>query len=390
MKVLFITNHYLDSNGGGSFASRAYANAFGEIAETCVLLYPDRGKDISPFIHEKYILKGISNGNSKIRKLFDIYRGRIHRFYKVIPAEVKEFQPDLVVFDNSRCSAGLIQHINLLGIKVIVVHHNYEMEYHRGEPPNIFWRIPFMHYVKKAEMNAVQKSDLNLTLTMQDANLLRMNYDVNNQAKFELIGCFESRKKKDLTFYKDTAKNNKNICIAITGTLSDLQTEDSLIPFLNSYYPLLLKIIPNSILIIAGKDPSNKIINICSKYTSSIKLIPNPDDIEEITKQADIYLCPICIGGGLKLRIMDGLKAGLPILTHKISGRGYEEFQNAGFMITYDDSESFEKGLIKLLWDIEEGVMPKRRIQNFFDSKFSFNSGVEKLRKILIRNFNFY
>mgnify|MGYP001810145382 CR=1 FL=1 len=264
MKVLFITNHYLDSNGGGSFASRAYANAFGEIAEMCVLLYPDRGKDISPFIHEKYILKGISNSNSKIRKLFDIYRGRIHRFYKAIPAEVKEFQPDLVVFDNSRCSAGLIQHVNSLGIKVIVIHHNFEMEYHRGEPPNILWRIPFMYFMKKAEMNAVQKSDLNLTLTMQDAILLRMNYNLNNQTKFELIGCFEYEKKKNLTFHKDITKNTKNICIAITGTLSDLQTEDSLMPFLNSYYPLLLKIIPYSVLIIAGKIAAYKVVYIWS------------------------------------------------------------------------------------------------------------------------------
>ena len=58
MKVLFLTNHFIDTNGGGSFASRAFANAFAEISEECLLVYPDRGNNISSYISNKYKLKG--------------------------------------------------------------------------------------------------------------------------------------------------------------------------------------------------------------------------------------------------------------------------------------------------------------------------------------------
>ena len=61
MRVLFFTHHYLDDNSGGSFASRAYINAFTEIADTCMLMYPDRGIPVSDFIHNKCILKGVKD-----------------------------------------------------------------------------------------------------------------------------------------------------------------------------------------------------------------------------------------------------------------------------------------------------------------------------------------
>jgi len=168
MKVLFFTHHYLDDNSGGSFASRAYINAFTEIADTCMLMYPDRGIPIAGFMHKKCILKGIPNRRNNIQKVIDIYRGRIHRYTQVMLNQIKEFQPDIVVFDNSRTTSGMLDKVKKTGAKTITIHHNYEMEYYRGTKPSIAWRIPFMYYMEKAERTAIRNSDLNLTLTDED------------------------------------------------------------------------------------------------------------------------------------------------------------------------------------------------------------------------------
>jgi hypothetical protein len=73
MKVIIITNHYLNNNGGGSFASRAYINAFAELSSKCILIYPDNGIDIKNYISSKCIIYGISYNKPKIKKLIDIY-----------------------------------------------------------------------------------------------------------------------------------------------------------------------------------------------------------------------------------------------------------------------------------------------------------------------------
>lgn len=387
MRVLFFTHHYLDDNSGGSFASRAYINAFTEIADTCMLMYPDRGIPVSDFIHNKCILKGIKDERNKVQKVIDIYRGRIHRYADVMIPQIHEFKPDVVVFDNSRTSAGMLKKVKELGVKTIIIHHNYEMEYYRGTKPSIVWRFPFMHYMEKAERTAVQYGDLNLTLTDEDKSLLQLHYDLSQTSKIAKLGTFESMPEK--TTRQDDVETTtilkSDLCFAITGTLGSYQTEVSVIPFLEEDYPELLRILPDSKLIIAGRNPSIKVINACAKYPS-VKLIANPKDMQEVMAQSDVYICPTCVGGGLKLRVMDGLKAGLPVLTHAVSARGYDEFKKANCLFVYSDKSSFSMGLKELLQAMEKGSLDNTSIKNTYKSIFSFEAGVQRLREILTEN----
>lgn len=381
MKVLFVTHHYLDITGGGSFASRAYINAFASIVNEVYLIYPDRGGNVHAYIDSKIKFKGVRNTTTKIGKLLDIYCGRINRFYDVIFFEINEYKPDIVVFDNSRVSSGYIKKLKSKGIRVITIHHNYEIEYYKGTKPNLLWRFPFLYYMKKAERKAVIYSDLNLTLTQQDIRLLQDHYDIEKKAKFEKIGIFEFKTNiPTKNINSQPHKNTSNLIFAITGSLDAYQTEISLIPFLKKYYPLILNHYPNSTLIITGKNPSPLLLRQCNKY-SNIKVIANPDDISEVIYQADVYICPIGLGGGLKLRIMDGLKVGLPVLTHIVSARGYDNFEKAGFLFTYDNESSFVESLRKSVnvKNCQSNIIEK------YSSIFSFDAGKNRLAKILIK-----
>lgn len=81
----------------------------------------------------------------------------------------------------------MLRKVKKMGVKTIIIHHNYEMEYYRRNKPFIAWRFPFMHYMEEAERTAIQYGDLNLTLTDEDKSLLQMHYDsqhISRIAKF--------------------------------------------------------------------------------------------------------------------------------------------------------------------------------------------------------------
>jgi glycosyltransferase involved in cell wall biosynthesis len=388
MKVLFFTHHFLDDNSGGSFASRAYVNAFTEISDSCMLMYPDSGKSISQFIHKKCILKGVKYERSNIGKVIDYYRGRIHRYTDIIIPQIQEFQPDIVVFDNSRTTAGILKIVKKTGPKIITIHHNYEIEYYKGTKQFIAWRYPFMHYMKEAESTAVLYSDLNLTLTDEDTSLLQIHYDPQKTKKIVKLGSFESSKNSISNTDKEknlTQSQIKKLCFVITGTLGSYQTEVSVIPFLENEYPELLKLIPGSRLIIAGHNPSNKLKNVCSKFPS-VQLIADPENMQEIIARADVYICPTCVGGGLKLRIMDGLKAGLPVITHEVSARGYTDFSKANSLFIYHNKETFRESVNQLMDEINKGNLNNEKIKGLYKSVFSFESGVKRLKEIMCQN----
>lgn len=377
MKLLFITHHYLSGVGGGAFATKAFINAFAEIfPNSMTLLFPIKNIDDNISDLNKNIKKiPVTYNIPKWKKLYNLCIGKTHRFYEIFKEITKNEKYEYVVFDNSCVSLGLIDIAHNIHAKVITIHHNYEFEYIRDSSPNKFIRAIQLYWTKKYEGQSVIKSDLNLTLTKQDKELLKKNYHAKN-AEIQVIGCFEYKNKNYI--YKHYSQPNTFI---ITGNLSAKQTENSLIPWLHTYLPLLAKSIPDYKLTIAGKNPSNEIKELCFKL--NIKLIDTPPSMDLILEESQFYICPTSLGGGIKLRIMDGLSHGLPVLTHQVSARGYDYF-NDKYLFTYNDRYSFCKALEKL----KELKYDYKDIIEEYKEIFSYQEGVKRLQIILHNRFN--
>jgi hypothetical protein len=379
MKILIFTNHTLDSIGGGSLASIAFINSLTLISNKCFLLYPENN-DVLNILNNNVIKIGIKNKSNLFKKVFNIYFGRLNRFYSIYTDTINEINPDIIIFDNSRASSKFFELCNNFNkFKIITIHHNYEMDYYKDSPVNFLIRIPFMYYMKKTEKQAVLNSNINLTLTDDDLCTLKKIYDKNNKSFFYKIGIYEPIINKNVFNYTNKIVTNKIVFI-ITGNLGATQTLNSLIPFLHFEYNIIKEFFPHSNLIIAGKNPPSNLIHIC--YKNNIELISNPNNINEIIKRADVYLCPINLGSGIKLRIIDGLKNGLPILSHFKSAKGYENFVSNNYIYTYSNINEFKKSLFKISV-INKNIFLQHNIISMYDFEFSFSKGTDRFKNII-------
>lgn len=370
MKTLFITNTYLRGNSGGVYATKAYINAFAQVSESMTLIYAMKdGMEPQDILEEKVTMIPVWDGRSQRRKFVDLCLGTVNRFQKKIFDLVNPSDFDTVVFNNSDVSSGLIKKFKALGLKAITIHHNYQIEYLRGDCdwitmlPNLFWTYIY-------EGQAVRNSDLNLTLTDEDTPLLKSHYGGN---LFATIGVFEY-KPSFIKKYEDRPREHNYV---ITGWLGSKQTEDSLIPWIQTYYPILKECDPEAQLTIAGRDPSPSLCSIAE--ANGIKVIASPVDMQPILDAADYYICPTDRGGGLKLRNLDGLKSGLPVLTHVVSARGYEYMQSLGIVCSYDSVGTFKAGVSKLL----SCNKTSQRIIHDYRDFYSLEAGTERLKNLL-------
>lgn len=371
MKVLFITNSYLGGHGGGVYASRTHINLFSELAEMMVLCFPYKDGEEPKGVNENRInLLPISDSRSDFRKFLDLLFGKVHR-YSFDSSYFDNERFDVVVFDNSVVSSRLIKQFKRAGIKAITIHHNYQIEYLKGDGarltlvPNLLWTWLY-------ERQAVKNSNLNITLTQQDVELLQKHYD--SHAVFAVLGVYEYEA-NNLPVLPDDVRGHRYV---ITGGLGSKQTEDSIIRWIKNYYPILIKEDGKASLTIAGSNPSEKLKQIIK--STGIHLVDSPDDMGPILTNADYYLCPVDCGGGLKLRNLDGLKYGLPVLTHRVSLRGYEKMENMGVLFSYDNTSDFTEGLKK----IHAIKKQKKEIQMLYKRQYQYYAGVEKLRSMLL------
>lgn len=374
-RILFVTHHTLVGNGGGVFATKAFIHAFSTIYPGMTVLYPIKNDDVY-LNNEKWEidLLPIRYAAPKYLKLLDLIKGKVHRYFHCFEDVLDKKEIDIVVFDNSRVSYGLIDIAHKRGLKVITIHHNSEYEYTRDNYTGII-KYLMLHWVKKYEKEAVLKSDISFTLTESDKETLCKKYSPIKD-NIEVLGCFEYEEKKH---FKVITKN-QNPHFIITGNLSALQTEKSLKTWLDSYYCILKKHFNDSSLTIAGKNPSSMFAKKCKDL--GITLIPSPISIDSIIEKSDIYICPISLGGGIKLRVMDGLRKGLPVITHTVSTRGYEIFKKEGYLFEYDDTESFSQ----IMQTMKTKNFNKQDIIDLYERNLSFQSGVSRLKILLHKN----
>lgn len=380
MNVLVLTHHYLKGVGGGVFASRAYINALSCLFGRVTLLCPAKMEDdINSYqINSNVQIIPIVSKISILHKIFNYCIGRISRYYNVFESILETANFDLVVFDNSKASSGLIDIAHKYVRSVITIHHNYEYDYVKDNVSGIIKPL-LLYWTRKYEYQAIVKSDLNLTLTEYDKKQFYTKYHLSSHIKIINTGSFEyiNQSYKKSIFSSSRIIGNKKKFL-ITGNLSAKQTYDSLISWFSTYFPILQKECPDYSLTIAGKKPSNDLMDTCRIL--GITLIPSPVTMADILNEAEIYICPISKGGGIKLRVMDGLKVGLPIVCHEVSARGYEHFVSKGYVIPYHDLSSFDTSIKEVLaksYNRDEIILE-------YNKYFSFESGVDRLKEVLL------
>lgn len=374
-KVLIITRHYLSENNGGSNASKAHIRAISEIYSNPSLIYPEKNNESSyDFIPKTIKSYPCYDYRSKIEKGLDIYRGILHRFVDFVTNHLQKFQYDIIILDHSLTAAGIIDKIKGKYI-IITIHHNVERKYIKDNKVSLLYRVPFDFYSKKAESDAIKFSDLNITLTEKDAN----DFSVLFPERAKTIRNMGTYQYKDLSHCIEQKSSNILLnSFVISGSLNFPQSEIPIIEFVRYYYPAILETLSDAQLIITGRNPSAKIIEVAKSY-DSIKLIPNPMDINKVISECCFYICPINRGSGVKIRMMDGLKMGMPILAHTESVNGYEAIKKDGYIYEYHDVDTFKKALRNML----DTKIERQDVYESFYNYFCFDSGKKRLMHIL-------
>lgn len=372
-RILFIATCNIGKRTGGGLANLAYYNAFKE-------MYPNM---VDLAMAEEYCIGTYANSikiprRKCVKKILDLLRGETHRnksfFINYIPQVAEKYSYCII---NGGIYAGdMIDIFHKYGIQVIVIHHNFEREYHLGAKSwKTFWGIN-TYIVNRIERNAYYKSDLNCFLTLDDRRLFHKYYG-DCKGKEYLLGVFDysptvfDYSKKEKIF---TTQN-----IIISGSMNSKQTVTGIMDFKKHYYDIFENKFSDWNIIITGREPSPKIVQFCNEHPDRLILVPNPSVIDKVIEKGAIFLCPTNVGGGLKLRLMDALKLGIPVLTHKVSARGYEAFWNYPFFQVYQDETSFIKGLKVLTEYIQNGENFQSEIIRIYNGNFSFVSGCHRV-----------
>lgn len=173
-----------------------------------------------------------------------------------------------------------------------------------------------------------------------------------------------------------------------TGQIGWYPNEDALIHFIKKIYPIIKKEEPLINFWIVGDSPSKRLQQLAKKDMSII-LTGFVDDVRPYMGEAVVYVVPLRIGSGTRLKILEALSMKKAIVSTGIGCEGLEVKDNKHLLIR-DDPEEFAGAVIELLRDDklrkELGENGRKLIEEKYDWQVVFKNLDEILDAAYERN----
>lgn len=150
----------------------------------------------------------------------------------------------------------------------------------------------------------------------------------------------------DVTYFtprRDPGGNRLLFC----GRLDQLANRGAITYFFNSIWPQLSGKVKNLEIDVVGKNPPSWLLEL-SRRDQRVHVPGFVDDVRPYFERATVFVCPITDGGGTRLKILDALAMGMPIVstTFAASGLGLCDGQH---LLMADTPEAFETKTLQLL-----------------------------------------
>ncbi len=102
--------------------------------------------------------------------------------------------------------------------------------------------------------------------------------------------------------------------LMFSGSMEFLSNIDQLLWFASEIYPLIRQKCPGVTLDIVGRDPAVEIVAL-GKKDSSIRVTGRVQDIRPYLASADVYIVPLRIPGGTRIKIYEALAMRKPVVS---------------------------------------------------------------------------
>ncbi len=271
---------------------------------------------------------------------------------------------DLVYFDFSQV---MIYSIFLKHpLKLFMCHDIIYQRYSRR-------KIPFNVYlIKKTESRILNHGDRIFTFSKKDCKLLEKNYNVNSQpVNFYL--------KTDKSFKYDGVETKANL-FCFYGAWNRKENIESLIWFINK---VSKRIVPKIkyIVIGGGMDEKNKLKIESDKRFKVIGYVDNP--LNEIAK-CQALIAPLKKGAGVKVKVVDTLTTGTPVIGTDVSFEGIGDNSN----ITLFKHATKIEDYINILngWQFVDKKVKELAAEEFYN-RYNANHIVEIINEEMLKKY---
>ena len=139
-------------------------------------------------------------------------------------------------------------------------------------------------------------------------------------------------------------------------------------------YPELMKLLPDVKIHILGSNAPREVQDLASD-NFIIEGFVTDEQLEQFYKNCRISLVPLRYGAGIKGKVVEAMRYGIPVVTTTTGAEGIPDAQNA--LLIEDDAKMLAQKLAKLYVDEKRLTEMSRNCIDYVRNNYSFENAVE-------------
>ena len=190
------------------------------------------------------------------------------------------------------------------------------------------------------EKRALREFDAHIVVSQRDAERLR---NLNPDARIFVI-----ENGVDTAFYSDPGARDESLArrIVFVGSMDYHANIDGALGFAREVWPRLRDRHPELIFTIVGKDPAPEVRDLAQ--IPGIEVTGTVDDVRPFYCEAIAAVVPLNVGGGSRLKILEAMAAGVPVVSTALGAEGLDVQHDENIMIA-DTNEQLVEAIISVV-----------------------------------------
>lgn len=265
----------------------------------------------------------------------------------------------------------LFQH----NVESLVVKQHYETT--RNVFMKFFWWMEWKK-LERFERQMCQEFDAVITVSEQDKLILEQNFQVTNVHAIP-TGV-------DLKYFSPNGKNPEGNSLIYVGAMDWLPNEDAIVFFSREILPHIRVAIPDVTLTVVGRNPSNALLRSLKKH-KEIRIVGGVEDIRPYIRPKQVFIIPLRIGGGTRIKIYEAMAMGKAIVSTRIGTEGLPVMHGKHVLLA-DQPQEFAEAVIRLLGDPIARNELGKSARAFVETQCGWNEATQRFAEICLEVVN--
>lgn len=160
--------------------------------------------------------------------------------------------------------------------------------------------------------------------------------------------------------------------IVFTGSMDWLPNEDAIVYFCEEIFPIIRQKALEVRLLVVGRQPTQRLQALAASHPE-IRVTGTVPDIRPYVRDASVYVVPLRIGGGTRIKIFEAMAMGKAVVSTSLGAEGLP-VTNGQDIILADAPEVFAAAVLRLLANPEEQERIGKAARQLVERQYSWSA----------------